>query len=187
MIYGRLSTAILLLLALSATCFGSDYQYKVYYHTKGDSACGTKMIVGSNPEATNGFDFEHPWAGSTPDGVLIGIHNTNGVDGWSGNTGFYVDDYRPTPTQGNTITISNIYVWANVGVASQNMHLYLDSAPRIGTDATCKLSLVSVPSGVTYNGPTEWSLPHGDIVLPFYSTSDGMTSYKFKIEITAAQ
>jgi len=176
-----------LLLAVTSVCFGSDYQYTIYYHTKGDSAAGAKLVAASNQQATDGFDSEDRWTGSVPDGILVGIHKTNGTDGWDGTTGFYVNDVRPAPTQGGTTTIDNIYVWASSGLPSQNMHLHLDSAPQIGADATCKLYLVSVPNGVTYNGPTEWTIPHGDIVLPFYSTNDGTTGYKFRIEITAAQ
>lgn len=174
-----------LLLALGSVCFGSDYQ--VYYHTKGDSAGGVKVAAIGDSQATTGFDQEYLWTGSTPEGVLIGIHKTNGTDGWNSTTGFYADDARPAPTQGNSTTIGDICIWASSGLASQNLHLCLDPATSLATGLTCKLYLVSVPNGITYSGPTEWTIPHSDIVLPFYSTSDGTTGYKFRIEITAAQ
>lgn len=178
---------IVLLLALASACFGSDYQYRLYYKSKGDNVGGTKILAASKSQATNSFDNEHSWTGSIPQGVLVGIHKTNGVDGWGGATGFYVDDIRPVLTQGGSTIINDIYVWATPDVSSQNLYLCLYPAPLLGTGLAYKLYLVSVPNGVTYNGPMEWTIPHNDITLPFYSTTDGTTGYKFKVEITAAQ
>ena len=81
---------------------------------------------------------------------------------------------------------NDIYLWATPGTESQDLHLRLQDGPSLD-GVTLTLALVSIPSGVTYTGPTEWGSETTDIVLPFYSADDGKTGYKFRVTITAAQ
>jgi len=146
----------------------------------------THLDIADGRNASSGSDGETAWPAQSSSGVLVGIYKTNGTDGWNGTTGFYGEDIRETLQGGASITFNDIYLWATPGTESQDLHLRLQDGPSLdGVSLT--LSLVSVPSGVTYTGPTEWGSETTDIVLPFYSTDDGKTGYKFRITITAAQ
>jgi hypothetical protein len=116
---------------------------------------------------------------------FIGIYKTMGVDGWDWDTGFYMEDYRPAINRGQTLTFNKIYVWADPTVpAGQDILLYRLLGPKVSSNVTYKLTLVSTPEGVTYSGPWEWGAYHDTIVLPFFSTDDGTKGYEFKAEFT---
>ena len=48
-----------------------------------------------------------------------------------------------------------------------------------------RLMLMSIPDSIDYKGPTQWGPEDTGIRLPFYSTNDGTTGYRFNAVITA--
>jgi len=171
---------------MASSCLGSSYSYKVSYHTGSTSSVETHVDLADGRDASSGSDGEAAWPAPSSSGVLVGIHKTNGTNGWNGTTGFYGEDIREAVSTGNSVTFDDIYLWATPGTESQDLHLHLQDGPSLdGLSLT--LTLVSVPNGVTYTGPTEWGSETTDIALPFYSSDDGKTGYKFRVTITAAQ
>lgn len=180
--------AIITLCSSACSCVGDtcSYSYKFSYRTCDSDAIDTHIDIADGRNASGGSDGETAWPAQSSSGVLVGIYKTNGTDAWNGTTGFYGEDIRETLQRGNSITFSDIYLWATSGTESQDLHLRLQDGPNLD-GVTLTLSLISVPNGVTYTGTTEWGFGTTDIVLPFYATNDGRTGYKFRITITAAQ
>lgn len=180
---------VLMHILLASGCFaqGNPLAYKLHFHTNNGYTDGAIIAVGAASNGTSAYDGEEAWPGSSSTGVLLAIHRTNGVDGWNHDTGFYSGDIRETLSPGNNITINGIYLWATPGTQNQELHVYPDARPYLDQGVSYSLKLVSVPEGITYTGPTEWGSETTDIGLPFYSTDDGKTGYKFRITITAAQ
>lgn len=167
-------------------CCSADYGYSVTYIP---SAPGTKMILQGVPRDwgvhTDGYDGEHDLTLPFPSNpVHIALYKTQGVDSWDGASGFYIDDLRQALLPGQTALFNDIYLWVEPGTPSHDIVLGL-VASDIDPGVTYRLSLVSLPTGVTYTGRTEWEVDDRYVTLPFYSTDDGRTGYRFRAEFTA--
>lgn len=178
-----LMTALLLIAALPSS---SDDFGAIYYTRGALGAAGVgKSVLGCGPTGTDGYDGELMLGADNPSTqISFGAHKVFGVGGWDHDTGFYIDDWRRSPAAGETLVFDEIYMWALPGTPKQDMLLYqFDVWGPNGW--AYKLKLVSIPAGITYNGPREWSAAGDVITLPFYATADGTTGYKFRAEVTA--
>lgn len=183
----RLKVAIVFALTVSVAlaCHADSLlTYKLDYCT---GANQKSLVIAGVDGATAGNDNEQPLGSPSSTAVVMAVHKTAETNGWNGDTGFYLSDARQTLAPGGSVTVENVYLWAGPDAPQGDLHVGLYPQPFVESGLTYKLTLVSVPSGVTYSGPTEWGINDKLITLPFYSTSDGTTGYKFKIEITAAQ
>lgn len=177
----RIGVLTLALLVIGGSCY-AGYDYGIMYVPY---AGGTKIILESRANATDGFDGELALTLPYPSNpVHIATYKTFGVDGWNGLDGFYFEDYRAPLVPSQTITFNDIYLWAEPGTPSHEIQLEL--SPWIDpTAVTYRLSLVSVPNEIAYSGAMEWGLDDAYILLPFYSTDNGRTGYRFRAEFTA--
>ncbi|MEI6915860.1 MAG: hypothetical protein WCL39_12060, partial [Armatimonadota bacterium] len=173
-------TLLFVFLACMQPCSGS---YGVTYTTNE----GPKTILyGDIVGPTNGYDNEPIQDTSRQDWIYFSFWHEAGADGWDGPTAFYEFDFRGLLSSGQTLNIDSLYMWAGTGVPAQSMVLHLISPPQFTPNiASYKLRLVSIPAGITYNGPYVWYGNHGDITLPYYSSADGTTGYRFQAEISA--
>ncbi|MHB9036320.1 MAG: hypothetical protein ACYC64_06610 [Armatimonadota bacterium] len=117
--------------------------------------------------------------------INLGQYKKTGAGGWNGINGFYVEDVRSPLVIGQSL-VGDFYVWAGSGMHNQSIYLYLDNISGISPALTYTLQLIDIPNGVTYTGrPTEWAFGYQSIELPFYSTTDGTTGYKFRVTLSA--
>jgi hypothetical protein len=122
----------------------------------------------------------------SPDSVVLGSYQVNGVDGWDGNTGFYGIDMRAPLAPGQSKTWL-LYLWATEGTTASDIgvaaHLDVDADSSLQS----RLELVQKPAGLA-GGPavgTVWTTSHtGDIYLPRYKTSNGLNGYGFNLTLT---
>ena len=176
---------ILCLLLTVGCCYASTYRFSFYYEVRGanpDVGGGGKIIFSSS--GTDGYDWDAELPQNPLPLIHAGIRKVNGVHGWDGPTEFYIVDYRAPLLDGQRKT-EDIFIWADTGAYSQDILLYLHGPPYLSPGVSYQLSLVNVPNGVTYTGPKEWGPDHGTITLPFYSTDDPLTGYRFLAEVTA--
>ncbi|MEI6915905.1 MAG: PEP-CTERM sorting domain-containing protein [Armatimonadota bacterium] len=158
--------------------------YQVIYQAAGGEATKTDLRGGYDPLGIDGWDGERLWPLTRQDSVYALFWRQSGVNGWNGPTGYFVNDFRGPVAPGQTKIVDNLYLWAEPEVPQQPLvlqPLLLYFGPDI---LSYKLRLVSVPAGITYNGPYVWYGIHGDIMLPYYSSADGSTGYRFQAEIS---
>ena len=67
------------------------------------------------------------------------------------------------------------------------MRLRKKYEPFLDPGVSFSLSLVSIPQGVEYTGPTTWGPETSEITLPFYSTDNGESGYKFRLTVNVSQ
>ena len=174
-------------LVLAQSCFAAQYSYKVYYSTQSDPATGSNVAMWAEVGAGKGHDWDETMWPSTPSptGVLLGFYNVNGTNEWDGENGWYGGTAREPVSTGTSVVIDNLYLWASTGTPSQSLQLRLQDYSWIPLGLNYKLSLLAVPSGVSYTGRTEWGIGDTSITLPFYSTANGLTGYHFQAQFTA--
>jgi len=160
---------------------------------------GTGSMLGVQPYATDGYD------GSDTDPLMsdpvqITVHNAifheNGVDGWTGPSGFYDRDIRqPFDTLGTQKTWL-IYFWGDPNLDPEcewmifGISRWFPMMPP--TDYQFTLTLTHKPDGVvggpdvgaTWYPPTPLYIPTY-IDLPAYRTDNGLTGYQFEFTATA--
>ena len=118
-----------------------------------------------------------------------------GIDGWDGLSGWYFDQELPPPSPGSSVVVSKLYVWAEPSFAYDTLYIgYVDPGFAHPEQWVRTLRLVDVPDGITYTGPTEWSIPLyttkvmgaflPNAVLPAYRTDNPLTGYQFELDIT---
>ena len=182
----RLLAISALMLAFGQSCFAAEYGYKVYYYTQSNPATGNWIAIWSEPGAGKGHQWDETiWPDNpSPTGALLGFYNVDGTNGWDSTTGWYVGTAREAVSTGTSVIIDNLYLWASTGTPSQNLQLQLQDNSWIPSGLNYKLSLVSLPSGVSYTGRTEWGIGDTVITLPFYSTPNGRTGYHFQAQFT---
>lgn len=180
----RIAVQILALLMMGGHCH-ARYDYQVIYLPHAGPTVGTKIILESNENATNGFDGEWKLVLPSPGNPLhIATYKSPAVDGWNGPEGFYSQDLRTPLAPGQTAVFNDVHLWAEPGTPSHDIQLELMSwVDR--TAVTGRLFLLSIPNGVTYSGVREWGLDDQYVTLPFYSTDDGRTGYRFRAEFSA--
>jgi hypothetical protein len=176
-----------MVIASSQTWAG--YRYGTGFTTGGVTSHGGggKCSVESSPVTTDGYD------GSTADMPLsqapapdapfyVAVYKTNDLQGWNGENGFYAADTRADLALGQT-AIEDIYVWAAPGTPAEDIALWQGgTSGQPWIDYT--LRLVGLPEGITYNGQTVWT-GVGQAILPFYSTTNGLTGYHFQATYSA--
>ncbi len=190
----RISIIAVVLLTIGSACFGGVYDnyssYKLHYTATGDIPYPGDWylsIVCSVIASKGKDDSEHPFPATLPSGALVGVYKVQGVDGWDSATGFYDSDAQQPMLKGTTRTIDGIYLWATPGSFSSKLYVRLGSSPWLGgyPFMSYKLSLLTIPTGINYTGPREWGINDTVIALPYYTTNDGTTGYKFQMEFTA--
>ena len=184
----RILLVVSLLTVLVQQACTAEYNFNLYYRASGTDPYtpGAKALFWSQPGATDGHDNEAPLlAGPDAAGINLAIYKTNGSDGWNVASGWYVTDIRGPLESGQAAVIDSIFLWAGTQALNQDLQLYLHELPYLSPGLTYRLSLVSIPNGVTYTGPREWGPDHDTITLPFYATDNGTTGYKFRAELTA--
>lgn len=126
------------------------------------------------------FDFpSDPWGSWN-----AGVYHTKDQDGWNGDTGYYFYDIR-APLRSGESKSWLVYYWGLPGRQAIDNTLRLGMSTS-GPGVTGRLELVQKPSTVS-GGPavgTVW-LTSGQVLLPFYATSDGKNGYGFKFTLTA--
>jgi len=149
------------------------------------------------PDAHTGYDSNEPYTtdinrcGENMD-VKFAFRRDTGVDGWDGPSGWYGGQNLPTPPPGSSVVVKGLYVFAWPAFQYNTFNTAYNAGPaRELDDWVVTLRLVKIPDGVTYSGPTEWTLdgltqsrlvPNG--ALPAYKTDDPLTGYRFEIQIT---
>jgi len=181
----RVLLLVTLLLLVLQPAWGQSYTYDLHYATAGNYV----SFRNYSPLWTDGYNGEILWPSDWPMAthVNFALYNVNGVNGWNGATGFYMDDNRSPLAAGQTRVIDNIYLWAGPNVQSQKIGIVRELG-SISPDVDMRLTLLYVPQGIDYSGPWQWNktyLLNAAVVLPFYSTSDGTTGYRFRLEFTA--
>lgn len=183
----RLLLMLVLCVLVTPRCFGDDgaLAYKIGYEAENGSYFASGICVWAVQDGSKGFDGEDAWPFMPSSGILLGIRRVESIDGWNHDTGWYTGDTRETLSVGQSIAIDGIYMWAVPGTPSHDMHLHL-LEPFLYPGVSFGLSLVSVPAGVEYEGPRTWGPEVSEIALPFYSTDDGESGYKFRLDVSAA-
>lgn len=186
--YSTILVTLILSLLFVSNCFGdgAELRHKISYKAENGGVCKEITVVGMDG-AGKGVDDEELWANMPSSGILLGVRRVNGTDEWNGTTGFYAGDVRETLASGTSITVDGIYMWAVPGTPSQDMHLRLVDNVFLSPGVSFSLSLVSVPQGVEYTGPTTWGAETSEITLPFFSTDNGENGYKFRLTVSASQ
>lgn len=174
---------LILLLGITSQVCANEYSYGFMYMVKNITG-DYKINFGSQQGATDGYDMELISPGPYQSKNNIAQYKENGKDGWNGDTGFYISDVRSPLTNGQT-AIFNFYVWGGTSASSQDICVYLNSSPWLSPGLTYALNLVQIPDGITYTGRRTWAVEYGNIILPFYSTDNPLTGYKFEATITA--
>jgi hypothetical protein len=180
----KFALALALVLTASAAVAQSPYSYYLHYH----SNTLQKAILQSNPESVLGYDKwdaglgNPPWFG--PDSITVAVHKENGKYGWDADSEYLVKESRSPLASNQTEVFEDIYLWAQPAAAPGNLGLSIYQY-NLAPGVTYTLRLVAIPQGVTYTGPTEWTGMHDPITLPFYSTDNPLTGYRFRAEFTA--
>lgn len=168
--------ALILFVLSVSNCFGAEQS--VYYaigleagSVPGGCTRGIEAIAVDNPNNYANDPQQVP-----SEGIAIGIRKV---------TGWYVYDFHDPLALGQSIAIDDIYVWAVPGTAADNIYLrpHLDPFPNPGWSYS--LSLISIPQGIGYTGPTTWGPEMSEIILPFYSTDNGENGYRFQLNVSA--
>lgn len=182
----RLLIAFGVLLVMAQSCSAANYNYKIWLWTQSGPATGSFASIAADPDAGKGHEWsETIWPSNpSPTGVLLGFYNVNGTNGWDSTTGWYDTTMRESVSAGHSVTIDNLYLWASSGTPSQNLQLQIDYL-MIDPNIVYKLTLLSVPTGVNYTGRTAWGTGDTTITLPFYSTNNGTTGYRFRADFAA--
>lgn len=120
-----------------------------------------------------------------------GVYHETGVDGWSGPTGMYYNDWRAVLTPDVAKVWVPIYVWADLTYPGDQMAFSIEPdygwpPPKTGSYT---LELLAVPFGIEGAPPvgTVWSVPTDrllTLVLPAYPTDKGEDGYKFALSMT---
>lgn len=185
--YSTILITLLLSVICVGNCFGdtADLHYKIAYQAENGGYFATQFVVAGVENGSKGFDGEGIWPSTPSSGIILGIRRVSGVDGWNGTTDWYTDDGREMLSPGQSITVDGIYMWAVPGTPSQDIHLRLVDGLFLEPGVSYSLSLVSVPQGIDYAGPTTWGSETSEIILPFYSTDNGTTGYRFQLNVSA--
>jgi hypothetical protein len=151
-------------------------------------------MMGAWSDATDGYDESYDFR--LPDGFAwgyAGVYHEDHVNGWNGPTGFYKNDMRAPLAPNETKTWDSIYVWSDPNFADPEMALAMVgnvTAPPPG-GWTYRLTLLAVPKGIT-GAPavgTTWAVSPEDellVMLPTYTTTNGLTAYRFAFSVTAS-
>ena len=184
--YSLVLIVLILSLLSMSNCVGdvASLRYKISYGAEDGGFYKEITVVGAEG-ASKDFDDEYMWSSLPSHGILLAIRKVNGVDEWNGDTGWYAGDVREPLAPGQSITVDGIYLWAVPGTPSQDMHLRLSPFVYLEPGVSFSLSLVSIPQGVEYTGPTTWGPETTEITLPFYSTDNGENGYEFQMSIYA--
>ncbi|HPP76121.1 MAG TPA: PEP-CTERM sorting domain-containing protein [Armatimonadota bacterium] len=147
---------------------------------------GVRMQFRAQAGSLDGFDATDHIA--VPyEGWNGGVYHVQGQDGWLGETGFYSIDYRSPLMPGETKSWT-FYIWALPGTAASDMRLVGGFSNHDVPNLHIVLEYIQKPAGVT-GGPavgTTWTYPEiVNVLLPFYSTSDGLTGHGFRLTLTA--
>ncbi len=145
-----------------------------------------RMGLYTRTDATDSLDGYDLQSGPIS-GWLAGSYRISGQDGWTGVTGFYSRDVRAPLLPGETKTWM-VYVWAVPGSSAQDFGSEWGWAVSSRDQSVeAKLEYIQKPSGVI-GGPslgTIWTTPPTTLILPYYSTSNGLTGYGFRYTLTA--
>lgn len=153
----------------------------------GGWACvgATRAIFGTQVGSLDALDpSDSEVAGGT---WYVGSYHTAGTGGWT-DTGFLGVDQRSPLLPGET-KIWWVYIWG-----SPEGPFPYEYSTRWGwsdpynrdTSVATAFELVQKPDGIT-GGPavgTVWNEPMGELMLPWYGTSDGLTGYQFSFSLT---
>jgi|GEM_PF-2770552 len=186
MIY-RVVLLIAIMIVVSSQIASAQYQYSFNYESNG----GIKTIFETSDDANIGIDggdvlWDSAMISQMNDSINLGIYKETGQEGWNSDPGFLVREMRPTLHAGETAVIREIYLWAGAAVQPIDyLELNILQPAQMAQGLSYRLMLMSIPDSVTYKGPTEWGPEDTGIRLPFYSTNDGTTGYRFHAVITA--
>lgn len=144
---------------------------------------GPRAQFGAQTGSLDGFDGTDRLA-SPSDGWNCGTYHIKNQDGWLGDMGFYASDLRAalTPSESKTWTF---YVWAVPGTTPSDRWFTGSLWTSDPANLNAVLEYIQKPAGID-GGPavgTTWNAGL-DILLPFYSTSDGQTGYGFRLTLT---
>jgi hypothetical protein len=145
----------------------------------------TRVIVGTEPGATDSLDPSDSPIDSDAYGWYIASYRVKGADGWDAATGLYAYDLRAPLTAGQTKTW-DLYAWAVPGtITPADLYTQWGWRNRDPVITAC-LQLLHRPASVV-GGPAEgtmWTTPPADLALPYYATPDPLAGYKFRFTLT---
>lgn len=145
----------------------------------------TRAIFGTQVSSLDALDpSDSEVAGGT---WYVGSYHTADADGWT-DTGFLGVDQR-APLLPGEIKIWWVYIWGSpegpFPYEYSTRWGWSDPYNRDMSVATA-FELFQKPAGIT-GGPaigTVWNEPMGELMLPSYGTSDGLTGYRFRFSLT---
>lgn len=173
---------VILLLAFSTLNHPATAAYRAYGWT---FAAGPRGMFAVQQGSLDSFDAVDLLS-QPHDGWIAGTYHLKNQDGWEGDTGFYSRDYRAPLAIGETKEWM-VYSWALPGTTPSDLRAQwgvVDGMP-LPSNMAARLEYIQKPGGVT-GGPdvgTIWTTPP-DVILPFYTTTDGLTGHAFKFSLT---
>jgi len=173
------------LLLLVAPCCSAQYDYSVtgWAAFSPQGVIGSKVSTRGRQGFLNGFDGELPLTGQYP--CYVSIYKTASVDGWNGVSGFYWADYRPPLSLTRRSVVEDVYAWVDMAAWQYGFTVVIGPS-ALEPGVRYRLTLLSVPHGVAYTGPTEW-YDNAAISLPYYATDNGLTGYHFRVELSVPE
>jgi hypothetical protein len=142
-------------------------------------------------DATNGYDVNFEYLLPANINGYAGIYHGFNPPTWTGDSGYYMNDYRAPLSADESLTFSPIHLWATPEFADPQMHLSIladfDFLPP--ADRLYSLQLLFVPSGIV-GAPlvgSTWTVPLDEILtvtVPTYRAKEGKDGYRFALTIS---
>lgn len=145
------------------------------------------VIIGAKPGYVDGYNGQPQAMQIGNTGFGFAQYRVKGPN-WSGNTGFYNEDFGSPIPPGSSKTWSNIYLWAQNCTATPNNWLSIGPSD-LPEGYTATLVIDYVPSSINWTGSTEFALsyPGGplDVHLPIPTVTDPLQGTRMHITVTA--
>ena len=149
--------------------------------------------MGAWSGATDGWEKDVDTFATTYGGLgYAGVYHAEGLNGWTGPTGFLYNDLRAPMSPGESKTWAPLCVWGDPDYTGEvlpfSMEPDFDHPPP--PDRRYLLELLARPAGVEGGPPvgTVWELSLERLLtlyLPLYLTNNGLTGYQFAFTVTA--
>jgi hypothetical protein len=149
--------------------------------------------MGAWSGATDGWEKDVDTFAITNGGIgYAGVYHAEGINGWTGPTGFLYNDLRAPMAPGESKTWGPLCVWGDPEYVGEVLPFSMEPDPDYPPPANRRylLELLQRPANVEGGPPvgTVWELSLDRLLtlyLPYYTTNNGLTGYQFAFTITA--
>jgi len=149
--------------------------------------------LGAWSGATDGWEKDVDTFATTYGGLgYAGVYHAEGLNGWTGPTGFLYNDLRAPMSPGESKTWAPLCVWGDLTYTGEVLPFSMEADPAYPPPADRRylLELLARPDGVEGGPPvgTVWELSLERLLtlyLPLYVTNNGLTGYQFAFTMTA--